>query len=771
MRTHNIFKLIIGIGLSGLIVACSTGKIGKSTKPKDNEPVLLTLGTHEVTLGEFEYLYNKNHQGEASAYTEESLRSYMDLFIAFKLKVLEAYDQKIDQDSAFIKELAKYQSELEKPYMTGKRFTAQVVEDTYNRLKEEVKASHILIRFPENSKDTLAAYEKIQKVQQELNGGADFEELAVKYSEDPSVKQNKGSLGYFTALQMVFPFEDAAYKTEIGQVSDIVRTRFGYHLIKVFDKRAARGEVKVAHLMLKTPNNASEENLEKVKQKANEIYQKAINGEDWNKLCRQYSEDKPTAQKGGELPWLTASRVPAVFAEAAYGLDNNGDIAAPVQTRFGWHIIKLIGKKPLPPFEDMKADLEKKVSRDERSQLSGKIFIDSLKVEDRFVENTKNLTKVMALFDSTLIEGKWQPSELISKYGKKEIFSISEMSVPASKFWEFIGTEQKEQSGQTVEKYATKLYDDFWQKELLAYEKAHLEDKYPEYKYLLKEYHDGILLFRVMEQEVWGRATDDAVGLEAYFESHRDNFMFDQRVKATIYDAGSEVVLSKVQTALKHGYYEVSPSEIVEVNFRKGRYGLTTSLKKDLNKVVALLSEDKTLKVGLTGQYVKGEKAYLADKRAAGVLKYIESKGIDKGRVSLLDSEESVPSGKGRTKGGRTKLTYYSTDLSSLEKNLNKESSLALKIRKGIFDKGDNAAVDKVEWKEGQSVVKMDDRVSVVVIEQILPPAPKELKDARGEVIAAYQELIEQEWLSSLKEKFTPKVNEELLLQMVKKGS
>ncbi|MEH0153984.1 peptidylprolyl isomerase [Limibacter armeniacum] len=774
MRKFKIFisRLQVAVLLISL-AACTTSKTGKQAQVIKQEPTLMTVGDREVPVSEFKYLYNKNHQNDDNAYSESSLRSYLTLFTNFKLKVEEAYAQHIDQDEEFITEFELYHKQLEEPYLTGKRFSEKLVEDTYNRLKTEVRASHILIRFPEkmeNKADTLKAYQKALEVKAKVDSGEDFASLAKKYSEDPSAAVNSGDLGYFTALQMVFPFEDAAYTTPIGSVAGPVRTRFGYHLIKVLDKRDARGEVKAAHIMLKLSPELSAEEREQVKQRAEEIYVKAKAGGDWEKLCRQYSEDPGTAQKNGELPLIATGRVPEEFAAAAFALETPGDVAAPVETSFGWHIIKLIEKKPLPPLDEMREDLSARVNRDSRSQMSTAMLIDSLVVENQFVENQKVIDKAFEPLDTTLVQGKWTVPENETKLKEKSIFTIAGTPITVEAFWDYVQRHQQANQN-TISQNREQLYKAFWQQSLIDYEKAHLEEKYPEYKYLLQEYHDGIMLFRVMEKEVWGRASKDEVGLQAFFESHRDHYLWGERLWATIYDAGNQVVLDKVKNALDSGRYEIFPSEIVRIKFNRDQQSLNKYLRRDLNKVVELLQSYKAMQIDLTGQYVGRESKQTADKRLVSVKNYLISKGIEAERIFENPSEKTEGVGRGYRRGGYVRLRYYSQDLDNLENNLNRESALALKVTTDTYDKGDNYIIDQVQWKEGRYTVQSDDRVSLVVVKKVIPPTPKSLKEAKGEVISDYQEFLEQQWLEELRSKYPVKVDENELLKLVSKKS
>ncbi|WP_231862206.1 peptidylprolyl isomerase [Rufibacter sp. DG15C] len=242
MRASSIY-----LGLGALFL------YGCTSPKKAGEPAVLTIGPEAVPVSEFAYVYEKNNGNSDSAYSQASVQEYLDLYTNFKLKVAEARSRGLDTTQAFKTELGGYKEQLAQPYLTEKSVTDQLVREAYERSKKEINASHILaaVDMEADPRDTLAAFQKITSLRQQILNGASFEVLAKTSSDDPSARENNGQLGYFTALQMVYPFENAAYNTPKGQVSEPVRTRFGYHLIKVNDIRTAQGEIKVAHIMVR----------------------------------------------------------------------------------------------------------------------------------------------------------------------------------------------------------------------------------------------------------------------------------------------------------------------------------------------------------------------------------------------------------------------------------------------------------------------------------------------------------------------------------------
>ena len=330
--------ILVLLGSATISFSFAQSKKQKSTSAQN----LFTVNKKAVTTDEFIYLYKKNHQNKAEDFTSEKIQEYLDLFINFKLKVEEAKARGLDTTQAFIREFNQYKEELRKPYLPDTKLTDSLVRLTYDRMKEEVKASHILINVkPDASpEDTLKAYNRIIEIRNKIKAGEDFGMAASQFSEDPSARSNNGNLGYFTALQMVYPFETAAYNTKVGEISMPVRSRFGYHIIYVADRRPARGEVEVSHIMIRT---GDDKDNEKAKNTIFDLYDQLQGGVKWEELCKQYSEDPGSKDNGGKLRQFGTGAMANIpeFERIAFSLSKPGEISDPFQTQYGWHIIRL----------------------------------------------------------------------------------------------------------------------------------------------------------------------------------------------------------------------------------------------------------------------------------------------------------------------------------------------------------------------------------------------------------------------------------------------
>ena len=517
-------------------------------------PVLMTIDDREITKSDFETIYKKNNRD--SSITQEDLDEYLDLFINFKLKVMEAEEMGMDTIARFKRELSGYRDQLARPYLVDKAVTDSLVKEAYDRLKTEVRAAHILIKLPPSPspKDTLEAHGKIMAIKAKVDADpSKFGAIAKTQSEDPSAKSNAGDLGYFTSLQMVYPFETAVYNSEVGEITGPIRTRFGYHLVKVEDKRPARGEIKVAHIMIRSEESDPEDVKASLKQRADEVYAKLEAGEDFAELARKFSDDRTSASKGGELPAFGAGKMVEEFEEASFALTEPGQLTEPIKSPYGWHIIKLIERIELKSFDDYEKELRSKISRDSRSDITKDSFINKLKKEYNYADYRKRLKPFYAGIDTSYFYGRWEPSTALQN-GDKVLFEMNRLTFSQAEFTAYLQSRMR--SSRTpidIEQLVNESFENWVDSEIMAYEDGILEVKHPEFKALMQEYRDGILLFDLTDQKVWSKAVEDTVGLEAFYKEHQNEFMWEERAGYDIYTVEDQAAASKVKKLLKKG--------------------------------------------------------------------------------------------------------------------------------------------------------------------------------------------------------------------------
>jgi peptidyl-prolyl cis-trans isomerase SurA len=518
----------------------------------NKDAVLMTVGNTKITVGEFENVYHKNNNKEVST-DSKSLNDYVDLFVNFKLKVKEAEEMGLDTAKSFKDELAGYRKQLAQPYLTDKDVNEKLLQETYNRMQEDIHAAHILVKVSETAlpKDTLVAYNKIMDYRKRILKGEDFATVARESASngDPSAKENGGDLGYFTALQMVYPFESMAFNTKVGEVSMPVRTRYGYHIIKVIDRRKAQGEVLVGHIMVKTAPAMTPEDSLNAFAKITEIYNKLKEGGKFDELAQQFSDDKASAKKGGELPWFGTGKMPLEFEKASFAITNKGDFSQPLKTKYGWHIIKLIDKRGMASFEEMKNELKGKVTKDSRSQAGRSSLIAKVKAENKFKENLKMRDEFYKVLDTSFFEGRWDAAKAAKL--NKTLFNIGDKTYSQTDFANYIKSHQTKRPKADIPMVINQLYKQFTEEMVIAYEEARLDQKYPEFKALMQEYRDGILLFELTDQKVWSKAVKDTTGSKEFYEKNKTNYMWEERADASVYTCADEKIAKQVRGLLK----------------------------------------------------------------------------------------------------------------------------------------------------------------------------------------------------------------------------
>ncbi len=511
--------------------------------------VLFTQRGNELTTDEFLYLFKKNHPKKEDQ-TQAKVDAYVDLLIIFKAKVAEAMSRGYDTTRTFRKELSTYRDELRKPYVASEDVVNRLTKQAYERMTLELRVSHLLIGLEPAPKpaDTLAARQKIMELRERILKGEDFTSLARAFSQEPSAKTTGGDLGYFTVFQMVYPFEEAAYSLKTGEVSMPVRTQFGYHLLKVTDRRLARGEVEVSHIILRGTKDDK-----KIKSKIFEIRQQLDAGRPWDEVCREFSDDPATKNTGGRLRPFGVGALAGVpeFEAASFALHNPGEISDPFQSAYGWHIVRLERRIPVAPFEQLEESLKKRVSRDPRLKIAeDKAFASKLATMG-FIEDTATKEFVLNAADSSLQKGNWTAKGTSELRGRK-LFQLKDKAYPVSGFISFVGSEQ-EPNRQSPRTYLDQLYAQYLRATVGEIEDEELMRTNGEYRNLVREYREGILLFTIMEKEVWNRASEDTVGLRAFYESNKSRYQAGERIRARVYTSDDSVFVHAMLKKLQSG--------------------------------------------------------------------------------------------------------------------------------------------------------------------------------------------------------------------------
>ena len=512
-----------------------------------NSRILLTVDGKITEAGEFIRMYRKSIEPGKTLNVDD----YLEQFIGFKLKVADAIRQGYDTTKAFKTELNGYRTQLAQSYLTDTQTREKLLKAAYQRSLTEVNASHVLIAIPPNAsaEDTLRAWDKALDVRERITKGEPFEQVAKSSSDDQSALTNGGNLGYFSVFQMITPFEDAAYSLKAGGISRPVRTPYGYHIIKVIDKRPSKGRVRVAHIMKSSPPEMEESAVKKAQDEISAVYKKLQEGAPFSELALTYSDHKQSSSMGGELDWFGSGEMISDFSEAAFAISDTGKFTEPVRTPYGWHIIKLLEKSPPRSFEESKSFLESRINQTYLNSISRNTFVERLKKEYKFRIIPETYNWFILNTDTLIIQG-------LKKYDRGtmpqgNLYTFANQVTTSKDFAAYIEKrgfmiDTKDSAlfiNRTIE---TKAAD-----QLINYENSQIEKKNPEFRYLMNEFHNGILLFEISGKNVWNKVNEDTVGLLKYYEEHKKEFLSQRGIEASIYTLRMPGGIKKLESAYR----------------------------------------------------------------------------------------------------------------------------------------------------------------------------------------------------------------------------
>jgi peptidyl-prolyl cis-trans isomerase SurA len=512
-----------------------------------NEDVLFTVADEPVDATEFIRIFNKNLdlvQDESQKDVDE----YLNLFVNYKLKIAEAEAQGLDEKPAYKRELGNYKKQLAKNYLTDTEVTDELVEEAYYRVTNEVKASHILIRLDANAspEDTIRAYNELLKLRDRIIVEG-FDNVKKEVHNGQTVYAEE--LGYFSGFKMVYDFENMAYNTEIDEISMPFKTQFGYHIIVVEDKRESRGERTVAHIMIVN----SDDKQESAETRINEIFKKIEQGESFEALAKQFSEDKSSALNGGKLNPFSGGQLSSLeFENVAFSLENIGEVSVPFETEFGWHIMKLLDKQGVATFEEMKPELEVKVKRDSRSQLIDNSIVSKLKIRYNVTDEQPALSYFESILTQEYFVGKWQIPEDFT--ANKTLIVIDSKTLTYDDFGQYLfKMQRKAYSKKNIHDIVNEEYQNFLGQNLIMYQEENLENESEDFANIVNEYRDGLLLFELMETEIWNTSSTDSLEIQNYYNANKANYFWDERVDAVVASSSDKAIIKRVKKLLEAG--------------------------------------------------------------------------------------------------------------------------------------------------------------------------------------------------------------------------
>ncbi|MTE27790.1 peptidylprolyl isomerase [Winogradskyella ouciana] len=544
---------------------------------QEKDEVLLKVDDEPIMTSEFLRVYNKNLDLVKDE-SQKDVDGYLKLFTEYQLKLKEAKRLKLHEDANYQREFLRYKNQLTKNYLSENKVTEALVKEAYDRSNMDINASHVLVRLDENAKDTLNAYNEVLQLRERvLNEGFD----AVKKDMHNGQTIFLEDLGYFSAFKMVYNFETAAFNTPKGEISMPFRTQFGYHVVKVNDKRPSRGTITAAHIMIALEQKDSLLNPE---QRINDIYKKIQQGENFESLAKQFSDDKSSAKNGGKLtPFKSGQLSSTEFEDQAFALKNDGDISQPFKTEYGWHIVKRIELKPIQTFDELKPTLEARVKRDSRSKLINTAMVNELKKRYEISYNPEAKAYFESILSKDFFSRSWRLPENFDK--DKTVFTINDRPFTYNEFGRHLMSAQRAYGNKSVpfSVVVDKELDKFFERSILQYREDNLESENQDFANILKEYRDGLLLFDLMEKEVWNKASKDSVGLEAYYNKNKSKYQWNERVEVVMASSANEANAQKVLKMMKKGKSqedinaELNTDSKKNIIFTKGTYDINDS--------------------------------------------------------------------------------------------------------------------------------------------------------------------------------------------------
>ncbi len=735
------------------------------TKP---EPVAITVGTSELKTSELKIAF-ENQITEDTVYTE----TFLEQVISDQLIIADAQIRGYDKTEAFKEEIEGYRSILAESYFTDSITIKQILKETYSWLKEEVHAAHIMYQLPEFAEptDTLAIFNKLLEIRNKALVGEDFAVLAQQYSQDKKSNSSGGDLGWFRTMRFLYPLEKAAYTTPVGQISMPVRTKGGFHLVKVIDRRPYSGSVLVQHILKSVLPNAPESESLKAKATLDSLYILISKGAAFEDVCRRYSDDTKYKNLGGFLPAFTiGSREEVAFEQVAFAL-KEGEVSKPVRTTSGWHLIKLVKKIPLESFEEASTKLKDKIGTDSRGDVIRENTINKLKKQMKYVVDDEITKKAIAAADTNILTKKWNYAindELVGK----TIFSIGSKNYSTKSFFDFAvdrQTFERIPAGYTPTMIMRSFFKKFVDNAVKSYAEANLEELNPEFKALIKEYSRSLLKMELLNDLVYEKSTMDTIGQRLFYEKNIERYQMPERVLATVVASKDAKTVFQVKEVLQKGKpYNLKRLYRTPLYYLKNLNELTPEHKRILVSILDIMRKNKGYVVEIGGYADQHEEDNISAERLEKSKTFLVANGLSIERIIENDYSKTKQADKfDWAKNQRVSFAFYSNSQKDVEKVFNSKDLNNVIIEDGYFKKGENKFVDIVKWEVGKQSVVKEGQFADVTIEQLEPARYKTLRECRGQVLVEYQKYLETQFKADLKNKYPVKLNTEEIQKVI----
>lgn len=730
---------------------------GTAAVNAQTEPYAIKIGNRIITPSEFSQTYRKLLQSDSVK--KDNNKEFLDNYINYKLMVYAAQRMGKDTTKAFREEISGYRKELAAPYLVDKIVLEKLIQETYERMREEVRVAQIFIPLPNNASpaDTMVAYDEIRTLRLRILKGEPFEQIAKNYSQDIKSAEKGGDMGFIAVLENHYAFESAAYNTPKGEVSLPFRTDKGFHLIKVLEKRSSRGKVKLAHILVSVPANASPEVAATAKQKIEEAYSYLKKNEPFEGVCRVYSTDPKTKDKAGVLNrWYEAGTlIDEKMADAVFALKDKGEYTAPIQTALGWHIFRLVEKKALLKFEELSQYIREKVISDvSRGTIIKGNLVKRLKKDNNFQESISVKQEAFDNFYKDRVGNE--------DYLAKAIFTINQSPSTVREFYSFVTKLQRQLAkiGALNDKSERDWYNLFIEDRILRYEESNLEIKYPEFRTEVQDFRDGILQKDVLNENVLEKSLDSLAQVR-YFNQNNQSYQYTNRVLAKLVTTDRKETMEQAKTVLAKAPYPMN-RRFPDIYFEKDKSDFSNDTQKMLYDLTVIMTKNRDFTIEITGNSDPEETETISSQRARKIVNHLINKGISPMRIIEKDDGKYKPVSKTeRTKNMRAGVKFYSNSMEDVVKRFNALKPGSLTAEERYFKKGENEYMDNINWVVGESNAESKGRQVWLNIQKVEEPRAKTFREARGQVMKDYQKVLFDNWINQLKSKYPIDINQE----------
>ena len=730
-----------------------------NTVNAQTEPFAIKIGNRVITPTELSQTYRRLLQSDSVK--KDKSREFFDNYLNYKLMVYAAQRIGKDTTKAFKEEINSYRKELATPYLVDKILLEKMIQETYERMREEVRVAHIFITVPNNASpaDTMVAFDEIRTLRLRILKGEPFEQIAKNYSQDTKTAMKGGDMGFIAVLDNNYGFETAAYRNPKGDVSLPIRTEKGYHLVKVLEKRSSRGKVRLAHILISVSPTDKPEIIASAKKKIDEAYDYLKKNEPFEGVCRVYSNDPNTKSKGGVInKWFEAGTlIDEKMANAVFSLSDKGDYTAPIQTSLGWHIFRLVDKKPLLKFEELSQFIRQKVTSDvSRGAIIKGNLVKRLKKDNNFQESISVKQEAFDSFYKDRIGNE--------DYLGKTIFTINQTPSTVREFYSFVTKTQRQLAkiGALNDKSERDWYNLFVEDRNLRYEESNLEIKYPEFRSDVQDFREGILQKEFFSDNVLDKSLDSLAQLR-YFSQNSQNYQYTNRVLAKVISTDRRETMEQAKASLLKSPYPMN-RRFPEIYFEKDKSEFSSDAQKMLYDLTIILTKNRDYTIEITGNSDPDESESVSSQRARKIVNYLINKGISPLRIIEKDDSKYKPVSKTeRSKNMRIGVKFFSNSMDDVVKRFNALKPGSLTSEERYFKKGDNEFLDSINWTLGESSYEVKGRQIWVNIQKVEEPRAKTFKESRGQVIKDYQTVLFNNLINQLKAKYPVVLNQEEL--------